>query len=153
MDEIFNPAGLETSRKIVLVAHGVKNEVPYLRNLNFDLMKAPNLVGIVDTQSIGPSKRQIGLKMLCQAVGMEPQSLHNAGNDAAYTLRAMILAVRGIPTDIRQQMPILCLPLHRLFFATRVRRPLERLFNHRVHSVLLGPKPQTANHRQQRSCC
>lgn len=86
-------AETNTARKIVLVGHGLKNEVAFLKNLTFDLYSAPNLVAIVDTQSIGFSKNQLGLKKLCQAVGIEPQSLHNAGNDAAYTLRAMILAV------------------------------------------------------------
>lgn len=56
-------------------------------------MKTPNVVATVDTASIGPNKNAIGLKKLCQAMNMEPHSLHNAGNDAAYTLRALILAV------------------------------------------------------------
>lgn len=93
MAEIFAPPLPGTSRNIVLVGHGLKNEVAFLKNLHFDLMSAPNVVAIVDTQSIGPTKSQLGLKKLCQAVGMEPQSLHNAGNDAAYTLRALIQAV------------------------------------------------------------
>lgn len=93
MTDIFSPSAREARRNVVLVGHGLKNEVGYLKNLHFDLMNAPNVVAIVDTSSIGPGKGQLGLKKLCEAVGMEPQSLHNAGNDAAYTLRAMILAV------------------------------------------------------------
>lgn len=90
----------KTNRRIVLVGHGLKNEVGYLRNLNFNLMEAPNVVGVVDTQCIGTSKSPIGLNKLCKALGMEPHLLHNAGNDAAYTLRAMILAVRPLPVHV-----------------------------------------------------
>jgi hypothetical protein len=79
----------------VLVGHALKNEVPYLHNLDFELPEAPNVVWRFDTDRLGVNKGGIGLGRLCKAVGLDSTALHNAGNDAAYTLRAMLLAVRS----------------------------------------------------------
>jgi hypothetical protein len=92
--EVGSPTNVpDEQRNIILVGHGLKNEVPYLRNLGFALHQAPNIVCRFDTGKLGPSKGGIGLGRLCKAIGLDSTSLHNAGNDAAYTLRAMLLAV------------------------------------------------------------
>ncbi|KJX95986.1 hypothetical protein TI39_contig850g00009 [Zymoseptoria brevis] len=105
------PDATETSRNIVLVGHGLKNEVPYLQNLGFSLASAPNVVSRFDTARLGGKKSGIGLGRLCKAVGLDSQSLHNAGNDAAYTLRAMLIAAvldsstaGGFPAFLTQAM-------------------------------------------------
>ncbi|SMY23795.1 unnamed protein product [Zymoseptoria tritici ST99CH_1A5] len=105
------PDATETPRSIVLVGHGLKNEVPYLQNLGFSLPSAPNVVSRFDTARLGGKKSGIGLGRLCKAVGLDSQSLHNAGNDAAYTLRAMLIAAvldsttaGGFPAFLRHAM-------------------------------------------------
>lgn len=84
----------EALRNIVLVGHDLSNDSSYLKTLNFSLQEVKNVVKKVDTQKLaGTKKRTIGLKRLLQALDVEPQFLHNAGNDAAFTLKAMVLMV------------------------------------------------------------
>lgn len=81
---------------IVLVGHGIKNEVGFFQSLGFQLYEAENIVMRMDTGSILSSKKnQVALKALLQLVGIEVnvQHLHNAGNDAAYTLQALLTIV------------------------------------------------------------
>lgn len=90
-------------RDVVLVGHGLGNDRKYLRELGFELAAADVggkgvgvACGSVDTQVLaGSSKRfTVGLARLVGVLGLEGRDLHNAGNDAALTLRAMILKVR-----------------------------------------------------------
>lgn len=83
-------------RNIVLVGHGIKNEVDYLKCLDFPLDKAQNVVLRMDTSSILSNKKnQVGLSSLLELLEIEVDKthLHNAGNDAAYTLRALLTIV------------------------------------------------------------
>ena len=80
-------------RNVVFVAHGISNDDAYLAQLGFTLSNVSNVIRQVDSQRVagGTKKRGIGLKGLLQKLGMQSQGLHNAGNDAAYTLQALIL--------------------------------------------------------------
>lgn len=83
-------------RNIVLVGHGIKNEVDYLKCLNFPLDQAQNVVLNLDTSSILSNKKnQVGLSSLLELLEIEVDKshLHNAGNDAAYTLQALLTIV------------------------------------------------------------
>ncbi|EME87449.1 uncharacterized protein MYCFIDRAFT_89442 [Pseudocercospora fijiensis CIRAD86] len=86
------PAPLTGLRKVVLVGHAIKNDLNYLRKLNFDVNDIAHVVLKLDTQTIAvPRKRQMGLANLLEALQIVPgHNLHNAGNDAAYTLRALL---------------------------------------------------------------
>ncbi|KXT03901.1 hypothetical protein AC578_9319 [Pseudocercospora eumusae] len=87
-------------RKIVFVGHAIKNDLEYLRKLNFDINDIPSVVLKLDTQTIAVSKkRQMGLAKLLAALQIVPTHLHNAGNDAAYTLRALLAIAIGEHTD------------------------------------------------------
>lgn len=91
------------SRNIVLVGHGIKNEDTYLKFLGFDLYGADNVVKRMDTGTILSSKKnQVSLKALLQLAGIEVDvnHLHNAGNDAAYTLRALMTIVSLSPDGL-----------------------------------------------------
>nr|POE53507.1 putative nucleolar protein c2c4.08 [Quercus suber] len=86
-------AAPEPKRNVIFVAHGASNDVAYLRNLGFDLTTdAPHVVKTVDTQSAagGSKKHSIGLQRLLLALDLAAENLHNAGNDAAYTLQALV---------------------------------------------------------------
>ncbi|KAK1816862.1 hypothetical protein LTR12_008701 [Friedmanniomyces endolithicus] len=76
----------------VFVAHGVSNEIGYLKQLGFDMDQDAQVGLIIDTQRLagGSKKGSIALYRLLLSLGVNPVNLHNAGNDAAYTLQAMV---------------------------------------------------------------
>ncbi|KAK5166907.1 uncharacterized protein LTR77_007636 [Saxophila tyrrhenica] len=80
---------------VVFVAHGLRNETKYLRGLGFPLNGQGGrhrVVRCVDTQIVagGTKKAHPSLQRLLRALKIEPVNLHNAGNDAVYTLHALI---------------------------------------------------------------
>ncbi|KAK0882374.1 hypothetical protein LTR87_003898 [Friedmanniomyces endolithicus] len=77
----------------VFVAHGASNDTAFLRKLDFDMESDGQVSLTVDTQRVaGGSKRAaIGLHRLLLSMGVQPINLHNAGNDAAYTLQSMVM--------------------------------------------------------------
>lgn len=88
-------------RNIVLVGHGLGGDTKYLKALGFSPFAAGTVVGTIDTLKLsGPKQQQLGLKRLLDALGVEPVDLHNAGNDAHYTMRALVhLAIRTLTTS------------------------------------------------------
>lgn len=96
--QIFNnPAGVQNpmsdKRRIVLVGHGLKNDTDYLKILNFSPQETGTVIRNIDTQNLaGSSKRDsVGLERVLRGLGADPVNLHNAGNDAAYTLQALVM--------------------------------------------------------------
>lgn len=82
----------EGSRNIILVGHGLSNDTVYLKKLRFTPNAKGNIIQNVDTQKfVGSKKQQVGLSKLMTGLGIEPENLHNAGNDAAYTMQALLL--------------------------------------------------------------
>ncbi|KAK2592909.1 hypothetical protein QQS21_009404 [Conoideocrella luteorostrata] len=87
-------------RDVVLVGHGIQSDIAHLSKLGFNPSSIPRLIGTVDTQSLhqvwkrGEQPRRLDavLSDLC----IRHSYLHNAGNDATYTLRALVtMAVEG----------------------------------------------------------
>lgn len=81
------------NRNIVIVGHGLSNDSKYLDQLHFPLPAIKNVVQKLDTQKAIPGstkKTPIGLQRLLSALGIGPVNLHNAGNDAVYTLQALV---------------------------------------------------------------
>jgi hypothetical protein len=83
----------EEVRNIILVGHGVAWEVRVMLGLKIDLRKADDVIQIIDTNKLavdvlGRTKR---LKDVVSDLGMSGANFHNAGNDANYSLRAMLL--------------------------------------------------------------
>ncbi|RMY15246.1 hypothetical protein D0867_06888 [Hortaea werneckii] len=89
----------DRSRNIIFVAHGAGNDTTYLRHLSFDLSQpqdtaagSPVAPKTLDTQKLSGStkKHPLSLHRLCLCLRLQPINLHNAGNDAGYTLQALI---------------------------------------------------------------
>ncbi|KAI7082368.1 hypothetical protein KC356_g8417 [Hortaea werneckii] len=95
------------ARNIIFVAHGAGNETAYLRHLSFDLSNPQNnntntntpniphppIQQTLDTQKLSGSNKKspLSLHRLCLCLHLSPLlNLHNAGNDAGYTLQALI---------------------------------------------------------------
>jgi DNA polymerase III alpha subunit (gram-positive type) len=88
-------------RNIILVGHDTKQDVSYLRKLGYDVYNLSNLMEEVDTATLwryltrDTNPRSLGV--ILAELGIIGWNLHNAGNDAAYTLQAMIgIAVKAI---------------------------------------------------------
>ncbi|KAM0714656.1 hypothetical protein Q7P37_009954 [Cladosporium fusiforme] len=79
-----------TQRNVIVIGHGLGNDDKYLRTLGFSLGAVGNIVGRADTQKLTGSKTQVGLKKLLAALEIDAMNLHNAGNDAVYTLQAFV---------------------------------------------------------------
>ncbi|OQO00452.1 hypothetical protein B0A48_13801 [Cryoendolithus antarcticus] len=79
------------NRSIIFVAHGPGGDIVFMNTLGFDLKKVQNIAAHVDTEKV-VVKNIGGLVTLLASVEINPVNLHNAGNDAAYTLQAMIKA-------------------------------------------------------------
>lgn len=88
----FNVDLPDDKRNVVFIAHGISNDDAYLAQLGFKLSQAENTVRQVDSQRVagGAKNKALGLKRLLEELGVESQGLHNAGNDAAYTLQAVL---------------------------------------------------------------
>lgn len=85
---------------VFLVGHDIHSDVRYLASEGYDVAQALHSVGAIDTQILHQAwkagtqarKLQRVLSDLCIPYAY----LHNAGNDAMYTLRAMIaMGVQG----------------------------------------------------------
>ncbi len=89
-DETYN-----TGRNIVLLGHAVDNDIRYLEGLNYIVRLVQHFVEAID---LGLMDRQIkglqqsrALASILYDLDIVGWNLHNAGNDAYYTLQAMIV--------------------------------------------------------------
>ncbi|KAK0736187.1 Polynucleotidyl transferase, partial [Apiosordaria backusii] len=79
-------------RNVVLVGHGILNELQALQALGFEFERPPS--GILDTSRIANEVFQFwggSLGDLLGVLGCPFNRLHVAGNDANFTLRALLL--------------------------------------------------------------
>lgn len=91
--------GIAKIRPVVLVFHEAPSDIKYLETLGYDIYKARNVIEVVDTrqmhQFVAKRKDAASLASVLDSLDLSYMHLHNAGNDAVYTLRAMIgLAVK-----------------------------------------------------------
>ncbi|USP80751.1 hypothetical protein yc1106_08025 [Curvularia clavata] len=89
------PTGqIEEQRNIILLGHDTLSDVRYLQQLGYDPIKAENIIAIMDTATLyrvwhrDQQPTKLG-NILCE-FGITGWKLHNAGNDAVYTLQAML---------------------------------------------------------------
>ena len=83
-------------RNIILVGHGCERDLAALSSLGFNLKAS--VVDILDTANIASELQMKGLSLgrLLDKLKCPKARLHNAGNDAHFTLRALILlAIKG----------------------------------------------------------
>jgi hypothetical protein len=99
--EMSSLDGVDEAKKrpVVFVFHDSSSDIIYLRKLGCNIYSFDGLLEIADTREMwqymsrsnSASKLETVLSQLRQSWGF----LHNAGNDAVYTLRAMIgLAIK-----------------------------------------------------------
>jgi len=83
------------SRKLILVGHGFSSEIQVLRGLGINLALAPTVDNILDTHYLGLEAfgKNFNLSRLTGQLRMQGSHFHNAGNDANFALRAMLLLV------------------------------------------------------------
>ncbi|KAI1742216.1 hypothetical protein F4680DRAFT_413248 [Xylaria scruposa] len=81
-------------RPVILVGHDIGQDLNYLLRIGYNPWRVPQIVDEVDTktmfQRIQRSPNGRGLATVCAELGIPGFHYHNAGNDAVYTLRAML---------------------------------------------------------------
>ncbi|KAL2271738.1 hypothetical protein VTJ83DRAFT_1109 [Remersonia thermophila] len=98
-------------RPLVLVFHGPSGDINFLKKLSYDVIgENPHLLEIVDTRELhqylvrGANATSLG--NILNHLGIAHSYLHNAGNDAVFTLQAMIgLAVAKAAGSSEQEKP------------------------------------------------
>ncbi|KOS19436.1 Uncharacterized protein ESCO_000212 [Escovopsis weberi] len=91
-------------RKLVFVGHDVANDIQLLKQVGFDVLNMEGLQGQCDTKDMHQAWKGLdsgrSLESILQELHIDYENLHNAGNDAAHTLQALIgIAVQ----DLRDQ--------------------------------------------------
>lgn len=84
----------DMKRNIVFVGHDAQNDTSYLRQLGYDPIELTNLIEVMDTALMhralvrAPNNRSLG--QVLYELEISGWNLHNAGNDAVYTMQAML---------------------------------------------------------------
>ena len=93
---------ISRTRNNVLVGHDFRNDLKILQFLGFDLHSS--IVGIIDLQRVAAEVMPgVPLKLynVLEELDCPYGGLHNAGNDAYFTLRALLLlAIESYPDEI-----------------------------------------------------
>ncbi|KKY35912.1 putative qde-2-interacting protein [Diaporthe ampelina] len=95
VEEIMSPTSESGQlRKVVVVGHDVKQDIQYLNSLDFGVYGMENLLEVVDNQKLHQhrSKFYNGQSLCAVLAGLKIsyRFLHNAGNDAVYTLQSLL---------------------------------------------------------------
>ncbi|KAF1344164.1 hypothetical protein BDV97DRAFT_403110 [Delphinella strobiligena] len=92
-DQITN-SDIAECRNIVFLGHDTQQDVQYLQKIGYDINNLSNLLEFQDTASMyrvfsqEPNPRNLGhVLYVCE---VEAWNMHNAGNDAVYTMQAML---------------------------------------------------------------
>ncbi|KAI0191506.1 hypothetical protein EV127DRAFT_480447 [Xylaria flabelliformis] len=84
----------EDRRPVIIVGHDIGQDLNYLLRIGYNPWRVSHIVDEVDTktlfQRIQRSPNGRGLATMCAELGIPGCHYHNGGNDAVYTLRAMI---------------------------------------------------------------
>ncbi|GAB7355855.1 hypothetical protein MBLNU459_g6515t2 [Dothideomycetes sp. NU459] len=92
--DVSRTYGFEQKRNIIFLGHDTMQDVNYLRKLGYDPTNLPNLAEFLDTKAMYQSySREVNPRSLghiLYELDLEGWSLHNAGNDAVYTVQAML---------------------------------------------------------------
>ncbi|KAI9740754.1 MAG: hypothetical protein M1818_004719 [Claussenomyces sp. TS43310] len=88
------PKRSTAKRNIVLVGHDLGNDIDYLKGLGFDIHNLSNIHGLLDTatmyRALRKESQSRNLASILADLNIPGWYLHNAGNDAVYTLQAML---------------------------------------------------------------
>ncbi|KAI0603072.1 hypothetical protein F4775DRAFT_12004 [Biscogniauxia sp. FL1348] len=84
-------------KPVILVGHDVKQDLKYLKKVGYNVWRLSHVLDQADTlwmyQRIARRQKCCGLETICDELGTSGPDFHNAGNDAVYTLRAMIAMI------------------------------------------------------------
>ncbi|KAK5156461.1 hypothetical protein LTR04_005616 [Oleoguttula sp. CCFEE 6159] len=101
------PSEQPERRRVILLGHDVGQDISYLRSMGYNPLNLDNLLELLDTASMframarEPSPRS--LTHILYTFGIVGWNLHNAGNDAAYTMHAFLgIALRSALDDRRE---------------------------------------------------
>ncbi|KAF2122507.1 hypothetical protein BDV96DRAFT_593040 [Lophiotrema nucula] len=90
------------SRPLVVVGHDLRQDLASLRHADFEIEQFAPVVAYLDTQSTAVEQlglrnaHRVSLRFLCQQLGLSYSNMHKSGNDAMYTLLALLeLAARS----------------------------------------------------------
>jgi DNA polymerase III alpha subunit (gram-positive type) len=87
----------------VLVFHDSASDIKFLEALKYDVTEAKSVLEIVDTRDMYQhgvkASQPAGLERVLAELNIPSRYLHNAGNDAVYTMQAMI----GLAFKLRQK--------------------------------------------------
>ncbi|KAK3322531.1 hypothetical protein B0H66DRAFT_207375 [Apodospora peruviana] len=103
---VVDENGVAKKRPVVLVFHDTAADISYLVSLGYSIAEAENVVDIIDTQEMHQYalRDQNGRKLetVLHYLGLQYRYLHNAGNDAVYTMCAMLgLAIKARLASLR----------------------------------------------------
>ena len=94
MTESSNNQPPKPKSPIVLIGHTPDGDIRFLQKLGFNPLNSPNLVEVLDTAVLHRIYRReqlvVSLGAMLYNFDMVGWNLHNAGNDAAYTLQAFL---------------------------------------------------------------
>ncbi|KAF2731413.1 hypothetical protein EJ04DRAFT_579126 [Polyplosphaeria fusca] len=103
ISNLFHPGNGD--RPIILLGHDPHSDIRYLQSLNFNPLPLPHLLEIIDTATLYRVWRReqnpTSLGKILYDFDVVAWHLHNAGNDAVYTVQAMLAvcvreaAIRG----------------------------------------------------------
>jgi DNA polymerase III epsilon subunit-like protein len=83
-----------------VVGHDIKQDIKFLKSIGVNVMGSHGVFQTADTKDLYQAMQLEtfgrGLGTVLEALEIPHSNLHNAGNDAAYTLQAMVsIAVRS----------------------------------------------------------
>ena len=94
LSQYLPPANDTQKRNVILVGHEIKSDIEYLRTIGYDVTNLSNLLEAVDTISLYKAMKHTPMTPSLGNILLELEltgwHLHNAGNDAAYTLEALV---------------------------------------------------------------
>ncbi|KAF2016674.1 hypothetical protein BU24DRAFT_423048 [Aaosphaeria arxii CBS 175.79] len=89
-----NPEDASKERNIIFLGHDTFSDVKYLQQLGFDPLKVPNMLETLDTATLYRVWRReqnpTNLGRILYDFDIAGFNLHNAGNDAVFTVQAML---------------------------------------------------------------
>jgi hypothetical protein len=107
-------------RKIVLLSHGGRSDMSILKRIGFDIQNIVPIIAVVDTEKIGQevfkTPKCPSLASLLERLDCPWGALHNAGNDAMFTMNVLLaLAVKsgwqGSQNQLIQPQRVACAPI------------------------------------------
>jgi len=95
-------------RDVIIVGHDIQVDMQYLNRMNVNVVVAQNFLKTVDTKDMhqhwARSQNGRSLGYVLNDLEISHKNLHNAGNDAAYTMQAMIALAVGDASGCKPSM-------------------------------------------------